>query len=212
VDDIARAASVAKGTIYLHWKNRDQLFVALLRRERVNLLTEVRASMSAQAHSATLRALLARLALVYQRRPLLTALLVRDIAVIGKLARQGPVPAGMRGEFADYLRTLRDERLIRTDQTLTQQVNLVGANFFGFLAAPGILPAGYELSDEDTAELLAETVCRTIQHGVESISDSGSRLAEATMRFLDGAVADAEAKYRLVATGGTNGQGDHNER
>ena len=30
IDDIAKQAGVAKGTIYLHWKTREDLFVALL--------------------------------------------------------------------------------------------------------------------------------------------------------------------------------------
>src|SRR5690606_41617518 len=42
VEDVARAAGVAKGTIYLHWKTRDALFTALLRRDRVRLVEEVR--------------------------------------------------------------------------------------------------------------------------------------------------------------------------
>src|SRR5437016_13798172 len=33
IDDIARQAGVAKGTIYLHWKSREELFQALVRRE-----------------------------------------------------------------------------------------------------------------------------------------------------------------------------------
>ncbi len=32
IDDIARQAGVAKGTIYLHWKTREDLFMALLTR------------------------------------------------------------------------------------------------------------------------------------------------------------------------------------
>lgn len=33
VDDIAREAGVAKGTIYLHWKMKEDLFGALIQRE-----------------------------------------------------------------------------------------------------------------------------------------------------------------------------------
>ncbi len=30
IDDIAKQAGVAKGTIYLHWKTREDLFMALI--------------------------------------------------------------------------------------------------------------------------------------------------------------------------------------
>ena len=33
LDDISRQAGVAKATIYLHWKTREELFTALTRRE-----------------------------------------------------------------------------------------------------------------------------------------------------------------------------------
>jgi AcrR family transcriptional regulator len=35
IDDIVRLAGVAKSTIYLHWKTREDLFTALLLRESV---------------------------------------------------------------------------------------------------------------------------------------------------------------------------------
>src|SRR5437773_10947704 len=37
IDDIARQARVAKGTIYLHWKTREDLFMALSIREAFKL-------------------------------------------------------------------------------------------------------------------------------------------------------------------------------
>ncbi|HEX5414643.1 MAG TPA: helix-turn-helix domain-containing protein, partial [Chloroflexota bacterium] len=42
IDDIARQAGVAKGTIYLHWKTREDLFAALVRREKLDMGEEVK--------------------------------------------------------------------------------------------------------------------------------------------------------------------------
>src|SRR3954454_20993177 len=33
IDDIARHAEIGKGTVYLHWRTREQLFAAVLERE-----------------------------------------------------------------------------------------------------------------------------------------------------------------------------------
>ena len=41
IDDIARLAGVAKGTIYLHWKTREDLFTALMRREYIRLVEDI---------------------------------------------------------------------------------------------------------------------------------------------------------------------------
>ncbi len=42
IDDIAKQAGVAKGTIYLHWKTREDLFLALLTREDLKLAEDMK--------------------------------------------------------------------------------------------------------------------------------------------------------------------------
>jgi len=37
VDDVAREGGVAKGRIYLHWKTREDLFTALMKREYIRM-------------------------------------------------------------------------------------------------------------------------------------------------------------------------------
>src|SRR3954471_13529952 len=41
VDDVARAAGVAKGTIYLHWKDKNELFLAAVMRAQQQAIAEV---------------------------------------------------------------------------------------------------------------------------------------------------------------------------
>src|SRR5262249_7214013 len=41
IDDVAREAGVAKGTIYLHWKNKNDLFLAALLRAQQQTNAEV---------------------------------------------------------------------------------------------------------------------------------------------------------------------------
>lgn len=197
VDDVARTAGVAKGTIYLHWKTREELFVALLRRERVEMLAEVEAALAADPAAATLRGLLARLTLALLRRPLLKAAVLREAEVIGKLARakHDDSDAVSGGEFAGYLRTLRDHGLVRTDLPLAAQVHLVGAVAVGFLSAPALLPADLHLPDEQAAELLADAVARTLDRGRPLDPDETELLAAATMRCLGEFVSAARAKY-----------------
>src|SRR4051812_36600830 len=77
IDDIARTAGVAKGTVYLHWRSRELLFLALLRGEHIAMLGEVRDAL-ATGGPADLRSLIAEVVRAYQRRPLLTAVLLRD--------------------------------------------------------------------------------------------------------------------------------------
>jgi Transcriptional regulator len=197
VDDVARAAGVAKGTIYLHWKSREELFVALLRRERAEMLAEVEAALTADPAAATLSGLLARLTLALLRRPLLKAALLREAEVIGKLvrAKYDDPDRASRSEFARYLGVLRDQGLVRTDLPLAAQLHLIGAATVGFLSAPTLIPGELWLPGEQAAELLAEAVDRALDRGRPLDPGETERLAAATMRFLGEMLSAARAKY-----------------
>src|SRR4029434_4161601 len=76
IDDIARQAGVAKGTIYLHWKTREELFTALMKREKLELAADVKRRIEHDPSGATLRGLLKHSALALTQRPLMKAVLL----------------------------------------------------------------------------------------------------------------------------------------
>ena len=47
IDDIARAVGIGKGTVYLHWRNKELLFQALPMRESADLTAEMLAGLRA---------------------------------------------------------------------------------------------------------------------------------------------------------------------
>lgn len=91
VDDVARAAGVAKGTIYLHWRNREDLFVALVRHERLGVVADIRNGIDGDPNGVSVAGVVRQLAVSLERRPLVRAFLLRDRAVIGKLMREARV-------------------------------------------------------------------------------------------------------------------------
>src|SRR5690348_7289472 len=76
IEDIARQAGVAKGTIYLHWKTREDLFAALMLREKLALGEAIRKALTADPVAATLRGLLKESARALLKRPLMKAVLL----------------------------------------------------------------------------------------------------------------------------------------
>src|SRR6478736_9851129 len=54
VDDIARAAGVSKGAVYLHWPSKFSLFEAVLIREGLVLLDQIVQGLEADPDSGTL--------------------------------------------------------------------------------------------------------------------------------------------------------------
>jgi AcrR family transcriptional regulator len=199
IDDIAREAGVAKGTLYLHWPTREALFLALLQRERAALAADVAARIAADPQGASLRGMIRHSARALMGRPLLRAALLRDTAIIGKLA-QLPDSGGEYVErleaFRAYLEVLRGHGLVRTDQNLTTQVYLVGAVFAGFMLVAPLMPPELTLPDDALADLMAETIHRTLE--VE-VAEAGVAPAvqEAVQRYLDRDQAITEAEARL---------------
>ena len=165
VDDVAREAGVAKGTIYLHWASREELFLAVLQRERDAVRADVSARLAAAGSEPGLRALLRHSALALMARPLMKAVLLRDTELIGRLAN---VEAAVRlrveriANFHAYLQALRDRGLVRTDLSLDEQVYLVSGVFLGFFLVAPLIPPTLSVPDARVAELLAETVHRAL--------------------------------------------------
>src|SRR5438445_4786549 len=55
IDDIAKQAGVAKGTIYLHWKTREDLFLALMAREGLKVTEDIKQRIASDPEGSTLR-------------------------------------------------------------------------------------------------------------------------------------------------------------
>ncbi|MEV4835069.1 helix-turn-helix domain-containing protein [Nonomuraea sp. NPDC049486] len=179
IEDVARAAGVAKGTIYLHWKTRDALFVALLRRDRVLMVRQVRA-----AAPGTLPELIGALTTALLRRPLTRAAVVGDSQMLGKLTRQKLESGGATegaAAFDRYLDELAALGAVRSDLGADEGLALVTALLYGFLVPQGMRPEEWRLPDERVAELVADAVGRTL--GTGAPPDPG--VARATRACLD---------------------------
>lgn len=166
IDDIAREAGVGKGTLYLHWNTREALFTALIVREKVAIAEDIKQRLADDAAGATLRGLLKHAALALMQRPLLKAVLLRDTEVFGKLVQReqsSTLSAEVLAGFTTYLEMLREQGLVRTDLSLHELAALFSSIFTGFFLAAPLLPDAFKPSDEELAELMAETGHRTLE-------------------------------------------------
>lgn len=199
IDDIAREAGVAKGTIYLHWKTREELFAALMLRERVALTAEFQQRLLADPGGATLRGMLKHSALALMRRPLLKAAMLRDMEIIGKLAQHAPtndlLVERLMG-FKTYLELLRQHDLVRTDLELRLQVYLIGAIFVGFFLLAPMMPEGWALADDELAEVMAEAVHRALEPQRPSAPEATEAAARALRHYVDGDLARLEGRLQ----------------
>ncbi len=184
LDDIARQARVARGTIYLHWKTREELLMALITRERLKVGEEIRQRMESDPAGMTLRGLLKISMLAVMKNPLMRAVLSRNTEMLGKLADQEYTQSSFMESIVAYkqfLEMLRAQGVVGTDLDLYEQTYILGAIWLGFFTANAWLSEEFQFSDEAIAELLAETAQRAL---TPQPTRSGAEDSSATQTIL----------------------------
>jgi AcrR family transcriptional regulator len=199
LDDVSRQAGVAKGTIYLHWKTREALFAALMKREKLEMAEDIKQRIAVDPAGATLRGLYKHTALALMQRPLLKAVLLRDMDVLGKLAKSEQNTASSierLAGFITYLEFLREHQLVRTDLSMRSQVYMLAAIFMGFFLVAPLMPAEFTLSDEELANLIAETVHRSLEPDHDEPSDTLQTASHTFMYYLNRATATVQEQFQ----------------
>lgn len=194
VEDIARAAGVGKGTVYLHWKTKQYVFYAVLMRDGLELFDVLLDRMRADPARALPGRMTAETYLLTMGRPITRALVTSDISILGELVGAGQTgnriySAHLSEHYSAYLELLRDNGYIRADldnETLVYLLDSVSTGFF-LMQDPTIVAA--DLSHERRAELLADVVDRVLapprrpdQHDLSAI---GARAIDHFDRMRD---------------------------
>lgn len=84
VEDIARAAGVSKGAVYLHWPSKLSLFEAVLAHEGLALLDMIVDRLDADPDGGTLGSIYRHSILALGTNPLLLGVYTVDAAVVGE--------------------------------------------------------------------------------------------------------------------------------
>lgn len=168
VDDIARAAGVAKGTIYLHWKTREDLFVTLLLREGVEAFKDVVARIEGDPAGIYLSNIVKHVIYVIMTRPLARALFIRDVNVLGELLQQGREDLDMITQQKlvngrQLLEFFRSRGALRTDRGLEEQLQIYSTLVMGTMVVNQYMPPEMQSSPEEATERLAAMIRDTLE-------------------------------------------------
>lgn len=198
LDDVSREAGVAKGTMYLHWKTREDLLAALLMREKLELVKDLRQRILADPSGATLRGILKHSALALMKRPILKAVLLQDMDVLGKLAHreQSAAMVAKLVGFKMYLELLRECGLVRADLSLEAQIYIFSAVFMGFFLVAPMMPEEYAFPDESLADLMAETAHCTLEVGNSTSPDALQTASHTFLQYLDQATEMVQDQFQ----------------
>lgn len=186
VDDVARGAGVGKGTVYLYWPSKAELFGSVLIRESAQMLTEQLATVQADQSEVRLHRSMRSTFLQTMRRPLSKAFATHDYNVLGELLTAGQTGAQfVRGKIETtqrYLAVLYDHGLLAddpaADPALFYRLSTTVAGAFLLEGAPGM----DDLSLERKADALATTLRRAFEPAAEprpqALREAARELAE----------------------------------
>lgn len=164
IDDIVRLAGVAKGTIYLHWKTREDLFLALMRREYVRLVEDIQQRIASDPEGGTLQGITKHSMLATMKSPLMKAVLLRDTDLLGEWMRKEFASVSYSEQIAQSLalvESFRSRGVMRDDIDVRKLVYMLDAITIGFLVIDQYMPEDFKYSDEEIVEMTAEAVKRT---------------------------------------------------
>lgn len=184
IDDVARHADIGKGTVYLHWKTRDDLFKAVFEREVLQALEELLQALRRDPGAWRLHRLAHSYFLAIMRRPLLRAFFLADAELLGKLARPGDAARERRHRLVShaYFELLAEHGLLRGDLSPDAVAYAFLATLEGFIQAEAAAGERQGPGIEQRAELLAGTVQRAFE--------TGRRLSPAAAKIIAARVAD----------------------
>jgi AcrR family transcriptional regulator len=201
IDELARRAGVGKGTIYLHWRSREEVFHAVSAREAATMADAMVDAVRNDPAEVALHRYLRRLFVEAMNRPVLRALYTRDADTLGTFlaaAHHQRLEESKLGVNRDYLGVLAAEGLLRPDLQLNDLDYTLPTIVFGFFAAEPFHPPTIKLTLEQKADQLAETIRRAFEPTRAPSSDAVKRAAKKALPIMERLARD----FRMATYGG----------
>ncbi|GAA5013007.1 TetR/AcrR family transcriptional regulator [Actinopolymorpha pittospori] len=203
VDEIARAAGISKGAIYLEFRGKDALVDALIQHELRAYLLASSNRIEADEEGGRLSRIYRHCTAELLRRPFLRALYTRDFDVLGgQLRRYGPQRATPRLALSEsFVERLRAAGLIRPDVDVQTVSHLMAVISAGMVTIGSLAGETSPVLLGQTLDLVGDMMAATVETPPgQGDVDAGKR-------------AFADLADQLVAgiTGGTGGHSDQGQ-
>jgi AcrR family transcriptional regulator len=179
VDDVAREAGVGKGTIYLHWKDKNDLFRAAIWRASEQTTQDMLRRMAADPEGGLFHRQWTHGFLAILANPLAAALLVgRQDIFQGLVDSWGPGTATqLAGNAAEHISQLQQSGLIRGDLPVSLITYLIGALEVGIVQVSNVVDARRVPAIEELADALSDLIRRWLEPpNLPSDSEEGKRI------------------------------------
>jgi AcrR family transcriptional regulator len=165
IDDVAREAGVAKGTIYLHWRDKNELFRAAIMHAQQQAMADVTRRIAADPEGGLPHRLWTHGMMAALTNPLLAAILRGRTDVFQGM--QGVFdPATLQqltGDYEEYIVQLQRAGLIRADLPVSVIAFLTSALKIGIISTPEIFGLEHTPSLEQLTEAISDLIRRWLE-------------------------------------------------
>jgi AcrR family transcriptional regulator len=191
IDDVAREAGVGKGTIYLHWKDKNELFRAAIWREQQRYSEEVKRRIAADPEGGLLHRIIVHGLMATLSNPLMAAVFGGQPDIFnGFLGAFDPKFLNqLVGDADSYVAQLQQAGLIRADIPVSVITFMFTAIKVGIVNSPDIVGKDHMPSMEQVTETLSDLIRRWLEPAqLSGQSETGKQLFN---EFID-KVKDSE--------------------
>jgi AcrR family transcriptional regulator len=168
IDEIARHAGIGKGTVYLHFRTKDALFLTVLLRAHRRMAAQIVSRMDANPAYALPAPLMRAAYLDMVADPVAKSLYLGDVEVLGRLAHEAADTLGDLAErradaLHEHLRLLQEYGCLRRDLSVDSLRYTLSAVAMGFYAIDGMPQLGARPDVTVRAHLLEHAVAAALQ-------------------------------------------------
>lgn len=165
VDDVAREAGVGKGTIYLHWKDKNQMFQAVLWRASRQAIRAMQERLVEDPAGGQFHRLFAHGMVAVFANPLLSAIMSGETDLFrGLIAGFSPATLNrLVGNSGDQIARMQRAGLIRDDLSVEVVVFLIGSIKSGIISASGFTTPEQTPSTRELTDALGDLMKRWLE-------------------------------------------------
>ncbi|MFI8992553.1 TetR/AcrR family transcriptional regulator [Streptomyces sp. NPDC053542] len=199
IDEIARRAHIGKGTVYLHWKTKDALFLAVILRAKLRSQRAQTARMRVDPLEVLPSRMMSGVYRDFLADPVLRAVYSADTDVLGRLNDIAKKELAELAAYGDQLvrrqlEVLREHGLVRVDMDVVQQQYALLATASGFFLTETLLHDRAPHAAEERARILAHTLRGALE------TSAGPRAGSGTDTDTESAAARTRAAAEAAAS------------
>jgi AcrR family transcriptional regulator len=165
IDDVAREAGVGKGTIYLHWKDKNALFLAALRREQQHMTEAIKQRIAADPEGGLFHRLIVHSMMAALGNPLMAAVIRGNSDIFNGFvgAYDQSTIDQMTIDYELYMQQLQASGLIRKDIPLPVISTIMSALKVGLINLPDMIGAAHMPAMEQIIDGMSDLIRRWLE-------------------------------------------------